>query len=405
MADGNSGTQRLYALDSLRAAMMWLGIVLHVAVIHMAGTQLLPWRDTQTTPAADLLVAFIHAFRMPVFFILAGFFVAMLMAQRGCAATVRHRLRRLALPFAVFWPLLFAVCAVLAGLYLHRMAYGSGWDLDLGLLSAAKESVVHTELNTLHLWFLWLLLWLSLLTPPLHAVLQRVAPFAAPTVGRCLAVLGRTPWGIALLSAALAGIGVQYGAGLVRPGNAFLPPWMEWAHNALFYVFGLALYAHQKLLLAHYERRWPWYAVAGLVCFLASGVVLAPVPTESRNALPMGVRWAFSFAYNTAAWCWSFALIGVFMARMGRPSAVMRYLSDSSYWVYLVHLPMTIGFGALLLGLPWPASVKMLLNISATTALSLASYHWLVRFTAVGALLNGRRGTPNARPVAVSPIS
>ena len=61
--------------------MVWFGIVLHVAVIHMAGPSVLPWRDNKTTPAADLLVAFMHAFRMPVFFILAGFFVALLIAQ------------------------------------------------------------------------------------------------------------------------------------------------------------------------------------------------------------------------------------------------------------------------------------------------------------------------------------
>ncbi|MDR2327571.1 MAG: acyltransferase family protein [Acidovorax sp.] len=404
MTVGEGRLQRLHALDNLRAAMMWLGIVLHVAVIHMAGAQLLPWRDNQTTPVADLLVAFIHAFRMPVFFILAGFFVAMLMAQRGLAATVRHRLRRLALPFAVFWPPLFALCSVLTLLFIHRMARGT-WGLDLSLAPVADETIAHGKLNTLHLWFLWLLLWLSLFTPLVQAVLQRLAPAVAPAAGRCLALLGRTPWGIAVLTMALACVGVQYGAGLVRPGNAFLPPWMEWVHNGLFYVFGLAMYAHKQVLLAHYVRRWPWYAVAGLLCFLASGMVLEPIPAASRDALPMGVRWMFSFAYNAAAWCWSFALIGVFSAYLGRPSAFMAYLADSSYWVYLVHLPMTIGFGALLFGLPWPAGMKMLLNISATTALSLASYHWLVRSTAVGVLLNGKRHTHSQGQTGARPVS
>ena len=120
--------ERLHALDNLRATMMWLGIVLHVAVIHLAGPSPLPWRDNQTTPAADLLVAFIHAFRMPVFFILAGFFVALLIARRGTRAMVRNRLQRLALPFALFWPPLFALCGVLALAFMHRMARGT-WGL------------------------------------------------------------------------------------------------------------------------------------------------------------------------------------------------------------------------------------------------------------------------------------
>ena len=33
---------RLYALDNLRALMMWLGIVLHVAAIHMVNDSPLP---------------------------------------------------------------------------------------------------------------------------------------------------------------------------------------------------------------------------------------------------------------------------------------------------------------------------------------------------------------------------
>jgi len=389
MTHGSGSAQRLHALDHLRAAMMWLGIVLHVAVIHMAGPSFLPWRDDKTTPAADLLVAFIHAFRMPVFFILAGFFVALLMDQRGPAATVRHRLRRLALPFAVFWPPLFAACGVLVLVFRHRMVHGT-WGLDLALTPVAGAGA-HGGPNTLHLWFLWMLLWLSLLTPAVGALMRRTAPAAGPTLGRWLAALGRTPWGIALLAAVLAGIGASYGGGLVHPGNAFLPPWMEWAHNGLFYAFGLALYAHQQTLLAHYARRWPWYTAAGLLLFLGSGIVLKRVPVELHYALPMAPRLAFSFAYNAAAWCWSFALIGVFVAHLGRPRPAIAYLADSAYWVYLVHFPMTIGFGALLFGEPWSAGVKMLLNIAATTALSLASYHWLVRPTVVGVLLNGKR--------------
>jgi hypothetical protein len=52
--------------------MMWLGVVLHVSLNHIVGDSPAPWRDPQTTLIADLLIAFIHAFRMPVFFIFAS---------------------------------------------------------------------------------------------------------------------------------------------------------------------------------------------------------------------------------------------------------------------------------------------------------------------------------------------
>ena len=84
-SSSSAPTRRLHALDNLRAAMMWLGIVLHVSVLYMSRPSPLPWHDDQSSPLADLLVAVIHAFRMPLFFILAGFFVAALV-QRPCMA-------------------------------------------------------------------------------------------------------------------------------------------------------------------------------------------------------------------------------------------------------------------------------------------------------------------------------
>ena len=49
-------TKRYYALDNLRAVLMWLGVVIHVAVNHVQGDSILPWRDSATTPLADLIV-------------------------------------------------------------------------------------------------------------------------------------------------------------------------------------------------------------------------------------------------------------------------------------------------------------------------------------------------------------
>jgi len=100
-----------------------------------------------------------------------------------------------------------------------------------------------------------------------------------------------------------------------------------------------------------------------------------------------------ALAYNGASWLWSLALVGFFLRHVAQARAWLAYLADSSYWVYLVHLPMTIGWGALLHGLPIPVLAKMLINVLATTALCLATYHLGVRFTAVSQLLNGRRHT------------
>ena len=128
----------------------------------------------------------------------------------------------------------------------------------------------------------------------------------------------------------------------------------------------------------------------GLVLFFITGALFGAQP-RSASGLPPALRLGVALSYNATSWCWSLALIGGFLAHVPRPSAWLSYLADSSYWVYLVHMPMTIGLGALMFGLDWPAGVKMAVNIAATSALSLASYQLLVRHTAVSVLLNGRR--------------
>jgi hypothetical protein len=95
--------------------------------------------------------------------------------------------------------------------------------------------------------------------------------------------------------------------------------------------------------------------------------------------------------YNASSWLWSLALIGGFVRFVPRQNAVLAYLSQSSYWVYLVHMLGTIGFGILLFNAPFGALTKMGLNIAATSLVALASYQLLVRYTFIGTLLNGRR--------------
>lgn len=394
MDAARANPDRLYALDNLRALMMWLGIVLHVAAIHMVNDSPLPWRDERTTPLADLLTAFIHAFRMPVFFILAGFFAAMLVQRRGVQGMVHNRLRRLGLPFAVFWPPVFAACVVLALLFVHRMVRGT-WGLDASIMPVRPN--IPTGPSTMHLWFLWMLLWFCMLTAPVLWLGARLPAAVPAAVTRMFARLCGAPWGFAVLALPLAGVGAWYPQGVVIPSGAFVPPLAEWLHNGLFFVAGWSLWHHQQALLALYTRRWAAFALAGLPLFLATGALVEAQRAGHLSGwnLPLWI----AFAYNCAAWLWSFAFIGLFLRYLHRPHAVLGYLADSSYWVYLLHMPLTIGFGALLYGVPLPALAKIALNVAATTAVCLASYHLLVRFTAVSSLLNGKR---HVRPTPMS---
>ena len=109
---------------------MLLGLVLHSAVSYTTVSleQAWPYQDAQRGAIFDIAVFFIHLFRMPVFFVVAGFFAALLYYRDGGSRFAANRARRVLLPLALFWIPLFPL--VRSGFtYANATATGgSGWD-------------------------------------------------------------------------------------------------------------------------------------------------------------------------------------------------------------------------------------------------------------------------------------
>jgi peptidoglycan/LPS O-acetylase OafA/YrhL len=70
---------------------------------------------------------------------------------------------------------------------------------------------------------------------------------------------------------------------------------------------------------------------------------------------------------------------------------VLRYLSDSSYYIYLAHVPLLLFLQVAFATVPLHWTVKFPLILVIGLTVLLMSYHYLVRPTFVGELLNGRR--------------
>jgi hypothetical protein len=239
------------------------------------------------------------------------------------------------------------------------------------------------------MWFLLMLMWFSMFTVALSPLARLVPARVRNVLSKGFVTLACSPWFFVALALPLAGLGTLYKDGLLTASGSFLPPLAEWLHNGLFFVFGLVLHAHRSQLLTLYQQRWLGYTLAG-AGFFAVAIVLVGLQ-KSQHATIANVSFWLALSYNCCAWLWSFALIGLFLRFFGRQSRAMDYLSQSSYWVYLIHFPAAVGFGASLYGLPLPAHIKMPINIAVTTVFALVSYHLLVRSTALGQLLNGRR--------------
>jgi len=69
----------------------------------------------------------------------------------------------------------------------------------------------------------------------------------------------------------------------------------------------------------------------------------------------------------------------------------MRYISDSSYWVYLLHLSLTAILPGLIADWSLPATIKFILVMTISGVICFVTYHYFVRSTFIGIFLNGRR--------------
>ena len=107
---------------------MLIGIFMHASHTYGEGFQDI-WYITEHSRSYAFTIGFffLHLFRMPVFFFVAGFFANYLAHKNGIKGFIKNRMFRIGVPFAVFFPItLLGVMVLIAGsvLYLPEDSYG-----------------------------------------------------------------------------------------------------------------------------------------------------------------------------------------------------------------------------------------------------------------------------------------
>lgn len=520
---GSSSPRRLHGLDGLRGFAMLLGIGLHAALAFLPGFW--PVQDNRAGfdgPFDEFLWA-VHGFRMPVFFLMSGFFTAMLWRRRGLGYLISHRLRRIALPLALGLATIVPVMnlaygwaigsgtvadlvetgdvrvAALAGnipaidelleqkadinrneiaeyanlgeTALHLAAYtgnpevaahllargakpdaenvngdppvnyavffgreriadllvdngaddprepGMAWT-DIPYWNAGADLAPEPQgdvgleswlLTFHHLWFLWFLLWLvagfGLIAWAADVRARRKgdgpeeesAPARRPGVRTVMWLM--IP--LTLIPQLLMGGGGEIPVFGPDTSTGWIPLWHVLAYYALFFTFGCLLYDQTGRAGAPrvetLGKRWWAILPATFFVILPAALFFTFDPGVVEWLGDSAWLWA-SAGQVLYAWGMCIGLIGLFQAVLNRDRPSARYLSDASYWMYLIHLPLIIIGQGLVRDWNMPALLKFLLVCGTVSAILLATYHFLVRYTPVGTLLNGKRERPARSP-------
>lgn len=381
-------SERLHGLDALRGAALFLGVVLH-ATLSFFPTPIWIVADDQRSVWASSLFFAIHLFRMGTFFLIAGLFAHSLLNRRGVVGFAIDRLTRIAAPLAVFWGvILAAIVAVLI------------WNASLQGLTAAEAppppKYDWTDVPLTHLWFLWVLLIFYAALLILHAAfgaLDRKGD-GARALDRLTAGL-TGPWGPLVLGAPVAvalWLEPNWIAffGVPTPDHGLIPNAAALVGFGTAFGFGVLLDRRRDLL----GRIQAWTTVyLGLAVGVgAIALMLAGGPDPRLEPLTdPSIKAAAAAAFGVATFASVFAAVGLALRFASGRSAVRRYLSDASYWVYIVHLPLVMAGQVLVQDWALLWAVKLILIVSGVLAVSIASYELLIRHSFMGRWLNGRR--------------
>ena len=351
-------SERYHGLDLLRGFAMMLGLLMHANLAYTIPEI----SEEMGIPAIKpeeidgwiyLVMGWIHQWRMPLFFVLAGFFGCMILQRRGALAFLQDRLLRIGLTLLVF-------ASIFDLLY-------PPFDFELG-----------------HLWFLYYLMGVCAVASGVVWVVSRFG--LAQTLASALAwpakrSLTLTLYLIPLL--ALTTFARFQGWAIIPEAFGDFHP-LPFLYYCLWFAMGAALYWHRETLSAF--RHWGMiagsFAVAALTMFGGFEALFAPDVFEGQ-----WYDWAIYSALSTAAWCLFF--IGLCLRLLNTENRVVSWFVELSYPIYILHLQPCVILGAIFLSLGWSAGLAFWPTVLGAFIISVAAYYILIKFTPLDWLLAG----------------
>lgn len=373
-------TERIHSLDSLRAIMMLLGLVLHSAITYSTTEWGRVWsiKDPNSTSFFnDYIVLLIHDFRMQIFFLVAGFFGAMLFYERTPLKMVRNRIARIVFPFIVFVILLWP--SIVFTFVFTGATFGGSSDPLAAAIAPFSNILVFIPQVTFHLWFLYYLAMITFVSVGLGLVFKRLPKISKYISVSFNKIIQKPILRILVFASLTALIYSIMGTTQVATSNSFIPDVNTFIYYLLFYLVGWVLFKSKHLLDSLMKLDW--------VCTLL-GVAVFTIFFFMNESFIFEVK---IIVKSVMVWLFIFGITGLFIRYGSKHSAKMRYISDSSYWVYLIHLSVIALIPSFIVDWPVHGIIKFLCVMAITGMICFVSYHYLVRGSFIGKFLNGRK--------------
>ena len=394
---------------------MLLGVVIHGLLsfmpIPLPGA---PQDVNQNPEVYGYVFNFIHGFRMQLFFLVSGFFTAMLWRDRGLGELLKHRAKRILLPLVISLPILWVSMIGLLwanGVDFSPEATQNATGESFKTFESQATRILGVPLFIgfmapimVHLWFLYYLVWMILGFAFIAWLVNKFNLKPVP------AWMVRSPWlwlpALTLLPQATNGLaGIMMGLPIIGPDTfGGVLPWPpQLIYYGIFFAFGALCYGREEFE-THIGKRWRLYFALALPAMLA-GMHWVELRNAAYNAgwetnreeiiRHHVISSVFQMLY---AWLMIFGCIGFFRRWFSGENAKVRYASDASYWIYIAHMPLIMALQYWVSQWSWPSFVKFLFVCGLTVGILVLIYVYAIRYTWVGTLLNGKRTRAPEQP-------
>jgi len=323
----NKPTQREYFLDSIRAWLMLLGIPFHISLIYSSHA----WHVNSSHPSwwLTLFNDAVHACRMQVFFVISGYFSYMLYLRYPLKRWWIVRVERVGIPMLTAIPLLTLPQFIMLQYVKNKTAE---WHT---LSTYDKFNTLAWELIS-HLWFLLVLVVLTTLCIGLFKKIKNNADRIAGNIS--LGSLSLLFLLLGIVYAAFRRIIFIVAPDILRDA-LFNFAVMQTLFYLPFFLLGALAFVNTRLK-ALFTTPSPWCMVGSLAAFAAYLL---------NQRYGNGDAWMFETEYVITM------LLGLWMVNvvfslghrlLNFQSARVTYFVNASLFIYLVHHPLTLLYGA-----------------------------------------------------------
>ena len=244
-----------------------------------------------------------------------------------------------------------------------------------------------------HLWFLWFLCWLVAAFAVYATVAQwrhwkRAPSWLLLSPARFLWLIPLTMIPQWFMGRMIPVFGPDTSVGLLPMPHVL-------GYYAIFFGFGVLYYDSDDQ--DGRVGKW-WRITLPLTLIIVLPLGLLTMGGEMKFLNKHWQRLVASLFQVFYAWSVSFALMGIFRSLLSKENPKIRYVSDSSYWLYVTHVPLIIAAQWAVRDWPLPSLFKFVLVSVVVSSFLLATYQFMVRYTWIGRMLNGPRQRPHKAP-------